>query len=107
MMDFFVSTSSAKRAPAWNPERGEPPLSVQQAAAKAVRLFRAAHPTRRDVVLEAISLNPIEREGLGDKWFYTFRFAPERENGCTSKPQAPIVILMDGTAAVSRLSDER
>lgn len=94
---LFISQSQMERTRAWNPEQGEPPLSVS-AAYRAVKEWGRQHYTRYDgVSVREFSLRKYGCSLVSDRWYYVFDLNPVIDGNELWSSGNWAAVLMDGT----------
>lgn len=94
---LFISTSQIEATPEWNPEAGEPPLSISTAY-RLVQDWGEQEYARYDSVeVEDLRLSPYGCSRVSDRWYYVIDLAPVIDGNKLWGSGNWAAVLMDGT----------
>jgi hypothetical protein len=95
-MGVLVSDAQFKKAPAWAPGHGDPPLSIAKVVEIAEKWARTHYQGYDSAEIQTVSLS---RSGCFDEpryWYYLVHFVPIK-NGKPSMGSSFAAVLFDGT----------
>jgi hypothetical protein len=92
----LVSEAQHKKAPAWSPGRGEPPISIARVADIAEKWAKVKYRDYDSVKIQSINLSEYGCYGEPKYWHYIVHFIPVK-NGQPQFGGYFAVVLLDGT----------
>lgn len=105
-LDFAISRERLAAQPDWSPTNCDIPLQPQQAAAIALKCYRAKYPAVADSIsVTSLSLQAIQLTDF-HKWHYTvvFYFRDDAAKKLPNDVVSIAVVLLDGTIVEPQIS---
>ncbi|MCG6887319.1 MAG: hypothetical protein LJE74_08930 [Proteobacteria bacterium] len=88
----YVNESDIEKAPAWNPTKGAPPLTIGMLI-KDVQEWNSRDPNLASMQIHEIELKPIRKHEKQDRWYYLVHLTgPESAHS----GRQYLAVLMDG-----------
>jgi hypothetical protein len=102
--EFCISSADARRLPAWDPEKEEPPLAVSRAIEIGRAHAKSMRPKWDDAAIVGIEIAPLHigADGPPWKWYYNLNISPSPYPESRYRGDFHLVILMDGTVVEGR-----
>ena len=94
---IIISDEQRRKAPNWNIDSGEPPLSISKAVVAAKAWAKKTYTRYDDVQIQSISLSSFGCSSMKDKWYYTVSFTPIIDGNAVFSGGYFAAVLMDGT----------
>lgn len=99
---LFISQEQVEKTKKWNPENGEPPLSVSAAYKAAIAYARKKYTRYDEVKLREVSISRYGCSLVSDRWYYVFDLTPIIDGNTVFIKGAWVAVLMDGTVIGAR-----
>jgi hypothetical protein len=93
---IVVKEAQFKKAPAWAPNKGEPPMPISKVIAAAEKWMKAEYAAYDSVRIHSVSLTEFGCGVDPTYWYYQVDFVPMK-NGRPSFGGHYIAVLFDGT----------
>jgi hypothetical protein len=93
---IVVKEAQFKKAPAWAPNKGEPPLSISTVVAAADKWAKTAYASYDSVRIHSVNLTEFGCNDDPRYWYYRVDFFPMK-NGRPVFGGDYIAVLLDGT----------
>ena len=99
---LYVTDAQVSRLTRWDPTKGEPPLAVGAAIARALAWARSNWKEFDGFDVESIQLTPVGCAFRESKWVYVVSFRPRMKGYPLMAPGYFVGVLTDGTVLAPR-----
>jgi hypothetical protein len=96
-IELILDSAVMQRTPAWNPQKGEPPLSVSKASRAALMWAKTKYTRYDSVEISELMLTSYSCHRVRDRWYYRFQFSPIIDGNRVSGWGNFVAVLMDGS----------
>jgi hypothetical protein len=94
---IVISDAQLAHAPAWSPDKGEPPLSIAQVAKLSLTWAKDNYKRFDSVQIHSIDLSEVGCTPGKHQWYYRVEFVPIIDGSRVYSGGHFVGVLMDGT----------
>ncbi len=94
---LFATVEMLRKTPKWNPEAGEPPISISHAVSEVKRWAKSFYSRFDDIEVDRISLSENVCWEVKGRWLYVISLTPIVDGNKLHGSSYMAAVLMDGT----------
>lgn len=94
---LVVDSAHVQKTPAWNPSKGDPPLSFAELVTAAMAWAKERYKRYDSVTIREITLVEYGCSRMQDRWYYRVDFSPVMDGKRLWGSGYFAAVLMDGT----------